>query len=91
MQKNNVTNLDELYGYLLLARENLTVYNPRYVRRYGHFMRALRGLDKSKPNYDYLLDSYTNSANSAKFYATYPEDLTDKHDHELRSLRSKVL
>lgn len=89
--KNKRANLNELYGYLLLAEEGLTVYNPRYVARYGHFMRALNGLDKSKSNYKYLLDSYTNSANSAKFYATYPEDLTDKHAYELRSLRAGAL
>ena len=86
---NRKSNLNEIYGYLLLADEGLIVYNPKYVSRYGCFMREISLLknNSDRSNYKYLLESYTNSAMSAKFFATYPADLTDKTPHELRLLR----
>lgn len=82
-------NLDELYGYLLLEDEGLVVHNPKYVEPYGHFMRALAGLEnkKSKPNYADLRERYTISAESAKFFATYPADLSNMRGYALTLLR----
>lgn len=81
-----------LYGYFLLAQEGLTVFNPQYVQRYGEFMRCiLRLKSKNKPNEAYLLESYTESANSAKFFATYPKNLRGMSAKALRELHKKAL
>lgn len=82
-------NFNEVYGYYLLAQEGLLVYNPKYVARYGSFMRCLKRL-KYKPKKEttpYLEESYRNSAESAKFYATYPADLSTMSLAEIRKLR----
>lgn len=79
-----------LYGYYLLAEEGLVIYNPKYVSRYGMSMWCLKQINvrATKATSDYLRESYTNAAESAKFYATYPKDLTGATRGELRALRS---
>lgn len=85
-------NVDTLYGFYLLTEAGLVVHNPKWVDRYGKSMRCLLALD-SKPEKKttaYLRESYKNSAESAKFFATYPEDLSGKSITELRRLRAGV-
>lgn len=84
----NRLNFCEVYGYYLLAQEGLVVYNPKYVRRVGVFSLSLLNLRHKNPkNKAYLERSYTESIESAKFFATYPKDLTGKSVRELRALR----
>lgn len=87
----NQYDFNEVYGYYLLVEQNLPVYNPQYVARYGSFMWCLMRLDyKKKKNDAYLRESYTNSAESAKFFATCPKDLSGMSARELRALREKA-
>lgn len=87
----NQYDFNEVYGYYLLVEQNLPVYNPQYVARYGSFMRCLMRLGyKHKKNEAYLRESYLNSAESAKFFATYPKDLSGMSVRELRALREKA-
>lgn len=84
-------NVFEVYGYFLLEKEGLVVYNPEYVARYGSFMYCLMQLDnKKKKNDAYLRESYKNSAESAKFFATYPKDLSKASSIEKRMLRKQA-
>lgn len=82
-------NFATLYGYMLLAEQGLAVHNPKYVERYGTAMWCLKKLEEraTKDTTDYLRDSYTNSAESAKFFATYPADLSGKTRAQLYALR----
>lgn len=84
--------LNELYGYYLLVDEGLPVYNPQYVERYGRFMKFLKQLDSKKGTKTeaYLREAYTNSAESAKFFATYPADLSGKSPRELRVIHANA-
>lgn len=83
-------NFATLYGYMLFAEEGLVVFNPKYVERYGTAMWCLKklGMKAEKETTSYLRESYKSSAESAKFYATYPMDLTGLTPHQLRGLRS---
>ena len=82
-------NVNEIYGYYLLVSEGLQVYNPKYVERYGSFMRCLMRLNSKpkRPTTEYLKESYAASAASAKFFATYPRDLSNLSVKDLRKLR----
>lgn len=89
----NKVDFNEVYGYYLLCSEGLVVYNPQYVARYGSFMRCLARLryKPMTPTRAYLKESYANSAASAKFFATYPKDLSGFSLKEMRSIRAEVV
>lgn len=89
----NTLDFNEVYGYYLLVEEGLNIYNPQYVARYGSFMRCLKRLDykQEKKTTKYLRESYSNSAASAKFFATYPKDLSGMSPRDLRRLRSESM
>lgn len=87
---NAKIDLDEVFGYYLLEQEGAIVYNPKYVPMYGRYERFLRRLRRMgvKPE---LQESYKNSSDSMKFFATYPKDLSNFTLRDLRVLRANWL
>ena len=88
----NKNDFKEVYGYLLLAEEGAIVYNPQYVWRYGHFMNLLKNLEgstKDEKTKKYLKMSYSNSAESARFFATFPKDISNLSKKEKYNLHQR--
>lgn len=72
-------NTDEIVGEFLLLSDGLAIHNPEYVKVYGRYIGFLRRLPYrpiSDEKRKHLTELYSREAESARFWATYPEDVS---------------
>lgn len=72
-------NPDEIVGEFLLLSDGQTIHNTEYVKVYGRYVGFLRRLPYrplSDERRKQLTDLYSREMESARFWATYPEDVS---------------
>ena len=86
---------NELVGEFILLSDGLPIVNKEYVKLVGMYYALLKELPYrhlSNERRESLLKLYTREFNSAKFWATYPEDvskLTPRRKQWIMRTRSK--
>jgi len=83
----------ELLGRYILELDEKIIYNPQFVSKVGRYTQmlsklSLKVMDESRK--EVLRKKYQHEIDAAKFWATYPMDVSVLNKHEKYKLLTKI-
>lgn len=83
----------DLLGRYILESDGCIIYNPQFVCKVGRYTQMLDKLDfkvLTDSRREYLRKLYLHELEAAKFWATYPQDVSKLNRNEKYKLLTKI-